>query len=324
MQRFLTKKFIVGSCAMLLLAGAAGLFVYGLFPASGRADVAPVIFEIKQGESSREIVAGLVQSGIVRSSFATETLALLNGSAFRLRPGLYRLSAAMSPWAVLDELSRDGGGQTTVTIPEGANLYQIDAILAEALVIHRGDLAALPNVGDLEGKLFPDTYRFTSDSLVSDVVKVMVDNFNAKATPLLPTNTTDTKKDLIMASLLEKEVPAENDQRIVAGILLKRLRAGMPLQVDATVCYAMQVKTPLSTPDCGALDLNIDSPYNTYLYKGFPPGPIGNPGISAIQAALAPISSPYWFYISDPSTGKTIFADTLDEQHQNTVKYLVR
>jgi UPF0755 protein len=324
MPQFFTRKFIVGSCTMLLLAGAVGFFLYGLTPIGARADAAPAIFEIKQGEGFHEIITGLAHAGIVRSSFATEALSLLNGSAFHLQPGLYRLNATMSPWAVLGELSKNAAGETTITIPEGANLYQIDAILAKALVIRRGDLVNFHDAGNLEGKLFPDTYRFYTNSPIGDVVKAMLDNFDAKAAPIMAQDGADAPNDLILASILEKEVSNSDDRRIVAGILWKRLRAGMPLQVDATVCYAMQIGTPLSEPGCGTIDLKIDSPYNTYLYKGLPPGPIGNPGISAIQAALTPTSSPYWFYLSDPKTGKTIFAKTLDEQHQNTVKYLVR
>ena len=106
----------------------------------------------------------------------------------------------------------------------------------------------------------------------------------------------------------------------------------MPLDVDATVCYAKLLENQASRPAASqvaqacypltALDFKIDSPYNTYLYRGLPPGPIGNPGVSAIMAAIHPVVSPYWYYLSDPKTGKTIFAKTLDEQTQNRVKYL--
>ena len=120
-------------------------------------------------------------------------------------------------------------------------------------------------------------------------------------------------------------MPDQNDQEIVAGIILKRLAEGIPLDIDATVCYAKLLGRPTSTAQAcslSPLDFKIESPYNTYLYKGLPPGPIGNPGTSAITAALHPQSSPYLYYLSDPATGKTIFAKTLDEQNQNRVKYL--
>ncbi len=322
MPPFLTKKFLVGSLALFFLVAALGFFLYELRPASTAHDT--VVFEIEPGEGFRVIIGRLHEAGVVRSAFATEAFSLLNGSALSMQPGSYKLDAEMSAPEILNEIATGSGRETTVTIPEGSNLYQIDALLSNALVIHRGDLIAFARGKDLEGTLFPDTYRFYTNGEVSDVVQKMTDDFNVKAAPLLQGGKANATSDLIVASIVEKEVAEPNDQKIVAGILWKRLEAHMPLQADAAVCYAMQVAEPLTAPDCTTLDLKIDSPYNTYLYKGLPPSPIGNPGISAIQAALTPTSSPYWFYISDPKTGKTIFARTIDEQHQNTVKYLVQ
>lgn len=258
----------------------------------------------------------------MRSPAAAGAFALLTGSAFAFQPGAYRLSPSMSAPELLRALSDGRDREVTVTIPPDASIYQIDAILSDALVIRPGDLVNFHGDGDLEGKLFPDTYRFFTGSAVADVAQRFLDNFNARAAPLLAADQANATSDLAVASMVEKEVPDAADQAIVAGILWKRERAGMPLQVDATVCYAMQLADATGTPDCGSLDLKIDSPYNTYLYKGFPPGPIGNPDLAAIAAAVHPERSPYWYYLSDPKTGKTIFAATLDEQHQNTVKYL--
>ncbi len=322
MPPFLTKKVFVGSLVLFFLVAALGFFLYELRPASAAHHT--VVFEIKSGEGFRAIIGRLHEAGVVRSAFATEAFSLLNGSALSMQPGLYKLDTEMSAPEILDEIAIGSGRETTVVIPEGSNLYQIDALLGNALVIHRGDLIAFARGKDLEGTLFPDTYRFYTNAEASDVVQKMTDDFNVKAAPLLQGDEANATSDLIVASIIEKEVADPDDQKIVAGILWKRLKAHMPLQADATACYAMQATEPLTTPDCTTLDLKIDSPYNTYLYKGLPPGPIGNPGITAIQAAVAPTSSPYWFYISDPKTGKTIFARTIDEQHQNTVKYLVQ
>jgi UPF0755 protein len=189
-------------------------------------------------------------------------------------------------------------------------------------VIRSGALIAVARAQNLEGHLFPDTYQFYTDGNVEEVIQEMTTDFNAKAGPLLISAPTST---LIIASIVEKEVPNQQDQEIVAGIILKRLADGMPLDIDATVCYAKLLAAPTSTTQACSLttlDFKIDSPYNTYLNKGLPPGPIGNPGTSAITAALHPQSSPYFYYLSDPATGKTIFAKTLDEQNQNRVKYL--
>jgi len=125
---------------------------------------------------------------------------------------------------------------------------------------------------------------------------------------------------MILASIVEKEVLDINDERaIVAGILLKREQAGMYLQVDSTLCY---IKEKLVCKEVIPSDKELNSPYNTYKNKGFPPGPISNPGLSAIKVALFPKSSKYWYFISDPETGGTVFAQTLDEHTQNIVKCL--
>jgi UPF0755 protein len=128
----------------------------------------------------------------------------------------------------------------------------------------------------------------------------------------------------VLASLVEREVPLAEDQRRVAGILEKRLAVGMPLQVDATICHIKKIRAG-SSVGCyplSPLDFAVDSPYNTYLHMGLPPQPIGNPGIQAIMAVLDPLPSRYWYYLSDPATGKTVWSETLDEQEANRVKYL--
>ncbi len=331
-DRFFTKpRTLVGAFAVIvfaIVAGALLFFSYELSPADARS-ATQVVFEIKQGEGFRTVASGLASDGLIRTSTVFEIFARFGGNARVVKPGLYRLSASMTSEEILNAISGDGSGQVTVTIPEGVNIYTIDNLLSTALVIHPGDLIALQasgTDGNLEGRMFPDTYEFYTDANVKDVVKEFFDNFNTKAQPLLSADGQNAARDLVMASILEKEVPDQGDQEIVAGILLKRLAAGMPLDVDATVCYArLLAASATSTGNCPsltALDFKIKSPYNTYLYRGLPPGPIGNPGVSAITAALHPENSPYWYYLSDPKTGKTIFAKTLDEQTKNRVKYL--
>jgi len=323
-MRFENRRFILGCGAVVALVAAAAFFLYGLSPASAERNTSPVVFEVKQGQGFRTIIANLRDAGIVRSYFATEAFSLMNGSAFKMRPGLYKLDPSTFAPSILGELSGGAEGEVAVTIPEGSSLYQIDAILSNALIIHRDELINFHGVGDLEGKLFPDTYRLFTGARVGDVVQKFIDNFNAKAAALLAQDQKNATSDIIIASLVEKEVADPSDQKIVAGIIWKRLKVGMPLDLDATICYAKSQIDPM-IQNClpiTSFDKKIDSQYNTYLYKGLPPGPIGNPGISAITAAIQPKSSPYWYYLSDPKTGKTIFATTLDEQNENRVKYL--
>ncbi len=312
---------------------AAGCLYLGYFASSLRPASAagrPADFEIRSGQGFDEIGDNLQAAGLIRSATVFKAYAVLNGSALRLKPGLYSIDPAWSTPVILEKLVAGASREAEVVIPEGATIYAVDDILADAGVIEPGELINFPKTLSganplVEGRLFPDKYRFFLKTPVEDVVSKMIQNFESKVDPLLAgLSPAKELQILILASLIEKEVPQETDRRIVAGILEKRLEAGMPLQVDATICYIKQVLAAAVVP-CYPLsksDFKINSPYNTYLYKGLPPGPIGNPGTEAIQAVRQAGSSPYWFYLSDPKTGKTIFAKTLDEQNNNRAKYL--
>lgn len=345
--------FVPLICVAVILA-SIGVFSRELMPADA-ADTAAVMFTVAPGEGFRAVADNLVSAHLIRSALAFEAYALLGGRALAFKPGTYKLDPAMSSGAIVKELAAGGTNEVTVTIPEGSNIYRIDAILSDAAVIKPGTLIALRESGSRdgnpEGRLFPDTYRFYIGSDAASVAAEMENTFNEKVGPLFAAAGISTstaagrateEQTITLASILEKEVPDDSDREIVAGILLKREKADMPLDVDATVCYAKLLgehggasssvgasssatePATASCPTLSALDFKIKSPYNTYLYGGFPPGPIGNPGTSSIAAALHPQSSPYWYYLSDPATGKTIFAKTLDEQNANRVKYLER
>lgn len=321
------KKAIIGCSVLVILVAAFSFFLYDLGPVNAAGSATGQVFEIQQGDGFRAIANNLYQAKLIKSPLAFEFFSLFGGRALTMKPGLYRLNPAMDVSDIVQTIAGNAAGSVTVVIPEGSNVYQIDKILSDALVIHPGDLVtANANAsGTLEGMLFPDTYNFYTDANVEDVIKELVDNFNMKAGPLLANAGKNEEQDLILASIIDKEVPDVADQEIVAGILLKRIAAGIPLDVDATICYAKFQESPLSPPNCyplTPLDFKIESPYNSYLHKGLPPTPIGNPGTAAISAALDPQASAYWYYLSDPTTGKTIFAKTLDEQNQNTIKYL--
>ena len=223
--------------------------------------------------------------------------------------------------------------EVAVTIPEGFNLKQIENRLIRANLAAPNALADFqflenipeilsdkPKTASLEGYLFPDTYRFFKDAALSDIVGKMVNNLDGKLTPDLKTavknSSYNTYEILTMASLIEKEIPRDSDRAIVSGILWKRLKASVPLQVDATLVYIT------GRNEIGETDKKINSRYNTYFYRGLPKGPIANPGISAIKAALFPQASPYWYYLSADGTGTTIFSKTLEEHNIAVAKYL--
>ena len=211
-------------------------------------------------------------------------------------------------------LTRPQVPKVVVTIREGATVNDINKLLREKGVLTED----LPQ--DLEGYLFPDTYEFFVPSDVAVVKAKFGENFNQKVRTVIPVGSSekDLKEILTKASLIEKEVPDSFERKIVAGIMVKRLKNNIPLQVDASLCYGKDSPCfPITESD-----KKVSSPFNTYLYRGLPPHPISNPGVDAILAVLDPLTTPYWFYLSDPKSRKTIFSRTLDEHNDNIVKYL--
>lgn len=182
-------------------------------------------------------------------------------------------------------------------------------------------LSDKPKSASLEGYLFPDTYRFFEDSTPEQVVAKLLENFNAKFSDSLRTSLTSQGRDVyetvILASIVERELQTDADRAKAADIFLRRIEAGIPLQSDATVNYVTGKSALQPTYD----DLQIDSPYNTYKYPGLPPGPIGNPGLSALRAAVNPEANPYYYFLTG-TDGKTHFAKTLEEHVLNRQKYL--
>lgn len=279
-----------------------------------------VLITVQKGDGMRAVASELYEKKLINSKSLFILYALITGRAHLFKPGVYSFSPPQSFSELVKTLVSGDRQEVTVVIPEGLTVREIDKLLSDKGIIGQHALIAFDKQSGqkLEGFLFPDTYKFFLDSSVEDVVKKFFDNFNQKAQPLLSSYGPNSYERLILASLLEKEVPDFEERKIVAGIILKRLASKWPLQIDATICYIKVGEChPLTT-----LDLKIDSPYNTYVYKGLPPTPIANPGLSAIEAALNPKKNSFWFYLSDPKTGKTIFSRTLDEHNQNRVRYL--
>jgi len=189
-------------------------------------------------------------------------------------------------------------------------------------------LADKPDYYGLEGYLFPDTYRVYNDATLEDVVVKMLENFGTKLTPQMRIDITKQGRTiyqiLIMASLIEKEAPINNsdsenrDARIISGIFWDRLKIGQALQSDATLSYILGDNKPQHSGQ----ELEIKSPYNTYQYPGLPPGPICNPGLVAIEAAIYPIYTDYNYFLTPLDSQQVIYAITYEEHLQNKYKYL--
>lgn len=182
-------------------------------------------------------------------------------------------------------------------------------------------LADKPKNYGLEGYLFPDTYRIYRDAELISIVRKMLDNFGEKLTPemreQIKKNNMTIYQTITLASIIEKEVAQDADRRKVASIFYKRLNAGIPLQADSTVNFITGKNVTRSSLE----DTQIDNPYNTYKYRGLPPGPICNPSLSAIKAAIYPDKNDYYYFLTTPE-GDVIYSRTFEEHKANKAKYL--
>lgn len=300
-----------------------------------------VEFQIEKGENLSFVINRLEALGLVRNELLVKAYILFSGIDESIKPGTYLIGPEYSVRGIFMRFAE--GSDVEVRIFEGWTSKDIAEALEENNVIKKADeflkLAKSfdnsdgrykflsPKKGvDLEGYLFPDTYKFERGSPAA-AVETMLDNFNEKVYSRYLKSPEELRNVLIMASMLEREVQTEDDMRLVSGILWKRFESEIPLQVDATLVYikcVLMTDTDKVDPTCRQLtngDKNLDSLYNIYLYKGLPPGPISNPGIRAIDAALNPIESQYWYYLSSRLDGRTIFSETLDEHNSNRVIY---
>lgn len=280
-------------------------------------------FEIKNGESIFDISKKLYNQNLIQSKLSFNILGILTGKALKLQTGIYKLNSNLNAIQILNLIYNGKGKEALVVIPEGSTLYDIDDILSKNSILKKGEFIQYVKNLNLEGKLMPDSYSFFYNSSPEEIVQKMLDNFNKNIAPLLKQNSNQTST-LIIASILEKEAPYFEDQKIIAGIILKRLKLNMFLNIDATICYAKILKNNELTSCLPLLplDFKINSPYNTYTHKGLPPTPISNPSMQAVQAALNPAATDYLYYLSDPKTNKTIFSRTLQEHNKNIIKYL--
>ena len=332
----LDLRFLISMGVLLFVILIVAYFFYGLQSnAAVAADMKAVQFRIVKGDGVKAISAKLSEQSLIKSINVFKFYSLLSGKAQKFQPGIYELSSNMSVPQLVNILTSSGKNEVTVALQEGMTLKDFDKILSQAGVTEENALINYPikkladnyqflsKAVSLEGFLFPDTYRFRFDSSADEVVGRLLDNFQAKAWPILAgkNNWYDT---LIMASFLEREVPDFDDRRIVAGILMNRLKKGMPLQIDATISYA---KCNGAFKDCSEVaitrkDLNFPSVYNTYERLGWTPTPISNPGQAAIKAAVTPQGTSYWYYLSEAKTKETIFSKTLEEHNRNRAKFL--
>jgi len=308
-------------------------------------------FLVEKGESAFQIGKNLEKEGLIKNRFFFDFYIVLKLSQKKLQAGEYSLNPSMNISKIAQKIISGDVAKEILTIPEGWNLRDIGWYLEGKGMFQVEELFELvgfplidysitkdlpkpkdfsadfdflkdkPKTINLEGYLFPDTYYINRGANLEEIVRKMLDNFGQKLTIDLRNEIKKQKKTIFdivrMASLIEKEIKTLEDKKLVSGILWKRLKNKIPLQVDATITYITGKK------DTGVskAETEINSLYNTYKYQGLPLGPISNPGLDSILAAIYPENSQYWYYLSN-SDGQTIFSKTLEEHNYAKAKYL--
>ncbi len=315
-ERLLTTSGLIVVAALLALS-------YGYFFLYTPPSSFPVhaIVHIPDGLTLTQAANLLADEQVVRSSSALSSLVILHRGEERVRAGDYFFDRPLTIFEVARRILVGDYGMlpVKVTIPEGATTYQIAKIYADKLG-HFDEQTFMTLAESKEGYLFPDTYYFLPNASAAQVIDTMEQNFYRRIEPiegLIADFGRPLDEVLTMASLLEKEARTPVSRRTIAGILWNRLNVNMPLQVDAVFGYIK--KGDIYSPKFS--DLAIDSPYNTYKYKGLPPGPIANPSLASIKAAVTPIESSYLFYLSDKS-GRMHYSTAYDQHLRYKKMYL--
>lgn len=301
-MRFLSVLF-----GLIAISVSLSFFLYSLKPVD--AFGGNQIIQIRKGYGLQEISSELADHHLIRSKLSFTLYSMLSGASNSLKPGIYTISSAQSLPEIIKILHAGGGQNISVVIQEGMSDQEIDDLLTKNLILEKDELLNfdwkkisadypfLDEASSLQGFLFPDTYQFSAGSNPETVIRTMLNNFRDKALPLFGFQSTKAiNKSLIVASIVEKEVPFPKDRLLVAGIIYKRLKLDMPLQID-------------SAPE-------------TYKALGLPTEPISNPGLDAINSAVNPQKSNFLYYLSNPVNRHTIFSQTFEEHKANKIKYL--
>jgi len=317
--------------AALVLIGVTGAAMVAAVLAPRANGGAEVLFEVKRGESLRAIATRLEQRGLVRDARATTWWARLRGQAEQLHAGQYWVSPALSPGEILDMLASGRVATWEVVIPEGLTAAEIGQRLAERGIVDAvgftaaaADPALAAELGiparSLEGYLFPETYRLPRAQTGPDVVRVLVEQFNAawrQVEARARERGLSMHEVVTLASIVEKETGASDERPKIASVFANRLRLNMRLESDPTVIYGV------SGFDGNLRRSDLDdtaNPYNTYQHAGLPPGPIANPGLEALRAVIDPAPSKLLYFVSK-NDGTHEFSETYAQHVEAVDRY---
>jgi len=332
------KRLLVIAFAVIVLAGlGAAAWVYRSLeqPYRGFSE-AEVFVEIPSGSSTTAMARRLADAGVVPNATAFHAAVWLRKAGRRLQAGEYRFDRPATPIEVVDRLARGDVYLRSITFREGLTIRQMSQLFEEkgfgpadtfvAAASNPDRIRQLdPQARDLEGYLFPNTYALPRRATADTLVDRMVGEFDKAVPAALRERAADrglSLRELVtLASIVEKETGMAEERPMVAAVYSNRLKAGMGLQCDPTVIYALE-RAGRYDGNLRRTDLTFDSPYNTYRYAGLPPGPIAAPGRASLEAAANPADVPYLYFVSR-NDGSHAFATTLDEHNRNVQKFQV-
>ena len=286
-------------------------------------------FEIRKGEGSKSVGKMLEERGLIKDDVYFFYYIWSKGLAGNILPGKYQIESLTIP-EIVSLITTEQKKEIKITFPEGWTMRQMADRLSEKGFSGEEFLALSQKPGNfketfpwlddsriksLEGFLFPDTYLFFPDNSAEEIIGKMLSNFDLKFDSEMDAWAEKKGESLweivTLGSIIEREVKSDEDRKIVSGIFRKRMKIGQALQSCATIAYILgENKKQYSFEET-----RIPSPYNTYLNPGLPAGPIGNPGLSSLEASLYPEDSSYQYFLTNPETGKTIFSQTLEEHN---------
>ena len=335
----MSKKRYLGLIIILTSVTVGGFFYFQhkVYFSHGT-DKTIITFEIKKGQGNAAIAENLQEKGIIAHKFYFYYYVYSNKLTNKIMPGIYLLGGNLTIPEVAHIITNPEAQALKITFPEGLTAKEMAEVLKKNGFDGDEFWRLTNNIPDsfrkryafltdskvhsLEGYLFPDTYFFKRDLTAEQIVQKMLNNFENKLDEVLWAEIKKQNKNLadviILASIVEKEVPSENDMKIVAGIFENRLELNMPLQSDATLSYLFEDKIDSHTIE----QTKIVSPYNTYSNKGLPPGPIANPGMQAILAVINPQKTAYNFFLTakEGNEKKVYYAKTYEEHLFNKQK----
>ena len=307
---------------------AASLAVWAIFTPFGPST--ETFIDIAPGSSTVQIARQLQSAGIIRNQFAFDAWRWVRKG--KLKAGEYRFDHPAPLTEVYDRIARADVYTVAVTVPEGASIFDVATRLEQAGIATRNEfldqqahltdlIADLdPHARSLEGYLFPDTYRFPRKTTPTQVATAMTRQFRVVAAEIgLKENVHDV---VTLASLVERETAVDTERPLVASVFENRLARHMPLMTDPSVIYGLEVRSRWRGA-IHASDLKLDTPYNTYLHAGLPPGPVANPGLPALRAAMNPAHSKYLYFVAAGANpqGQSLFSTTLEEHTHNVSGY---